>query len=65
MALFAHSYGANCALGASAPEVSHAVLYEPSLGLRYPPFSETWPSELRAVDVVVSQLLGRLYTQVG
>ena len=35
--LFAHSYGANCALGASAPEVARAVLYEPSFGLRHPP----------------------------
>jgi pimeloyl-ACP methyl ester carboxylesterase len=40
-ALFGHSYGANCAMGGAAlsDHVSHVVLYEPSLGLRYPPGS--------------------------
>jgi pimeloyl-ACP methyl ester carboxylesterase len=39
VALWGHSYGANCAMGgaALADEVHHLVLYEPSLGLRYPP----------------------------
>lgn len=38
VALFGHSYGANCAVGAAvgSDNVSHLVLYEPSLGLRYP-----------------------------
>jgi pimeloyl-ACP methyl ester carboxylesterase len=38
-ALFGHSYGANCALGAATltTNVSHLIIYEPSLGLDYPP----------------------------
>lgn len=38
VALFGHSYGANCALGgaAASAHVSHLCLYEPSLGLQYP-----------------------------
>jgi pimeloyl-ACP methyl ester carboxylesterase len=41
VALWGHSYGANCAMGgaASSGNVSHLVLYEPSLGLAYPPGS--------------------------
>ena len=41
VALWGHSYGANCAMGAAArtTNVSHLILYEPSLGLRYPPGS--------------------------
>jgi pimeloyl-ACP methyl ester carboxylesterase len=41
VALCGHSYGANCAMGAAAltSNVGHLVLYEPSLGLRYPPGS--------------------------
>jgi len=41
VALFGHSYGANCALGAAglAPMVDRLVLYEPSLGLPYAPGS--------------------------
>jgi len=37
--LFGHSYGANCAMGGAAltANVSHLVLYKPSLGLPYPP----------------------------
>jgi pimeloyl-ACP methyl ester carboxylesterase len=37
--LWGHSYGANGAMGAAAltTNVSHLVLYEPSLGLPYPP----------------------------
>jgi pimeloyl-ACP methyl ester carboxylesterase len=39
VALWGHSYGANCAMGGAAltSNVSHLVLYEPSLGLTYPP----------------------------
>lgn len=39
--LWGHSYGANCAMGGAArtTNVSQLVLYEPSLGLRYPPGS--------------------------
>jgi pimeloyl-ACP methyl ester carboxylesterase len=41
VALFGHSYGANCALGgaASSGNVHQVVLYEPSFGLPYPPGS--------------------------
>lgn len=37
--LWGHSYGANCAMGAATltASVAHLVLYEPSLGLSYPP----------------------------
>jgi pimeloyl-ACP methyl ester carboxylesterase len=39
--LWGHSYGANCAMGGAArsANVSHLVVYEPSLGLSYPPGS--------------------------
>lgn len=39
VALFGHSFGAGCALGGAArtADVHHVVLYEPSLGLTYPP----------------------------
>jgi pimeloyl-ACP methyl ester carboxylesterase len=39
--LFGHSWGASCALGAALelPALLALVLYEPSLGLRYPPGS--------------------------
>ena len=39
--LWGHSYGANCAIGGGAlsANVSHLVVYEPSLGLPYPPGS--------------------------
>jgi pimeloyl-ACP methyl ester carboxylesterase len=38
VALWGHSYGANCAMGGAAltANVRQLVLYEPSLGLRYP-----------------------------
>jgi pimeloyl-ACP methyl ester carboxylesterase len=38
VALWGHSYGANCAMGGAAltSNVHHLVLYEPSLGLAYP-----------------------------
>jgi pimeloyl-ACP methyl ester carboxylesterase len=43
VALFGHSYGASCAMGGAArtTNVHHLVLYEPSLGLTYPPGSIT------------------------
>lgn len=39
VALWGHSYGAGCAMGGAAltSNVSHLLLYEPSLGLTYPP----------------------------
>lgn len=39
--LFGHSYGASCAMGGAArtQNLHHLVLYEPSLGLTYPPGS--------------------------
>ena len=39
--LWGHSYGANCAMGGAArtSNVHHLVLYEPSLGITYPPGS--------------------------
>lgn len=39
--VWGHSYGANCAMGGAAltSNVRHLVLYEPSLGLAYPPGS--------------------------
>lgn len=38
VALWGHSYGASCAIGGAAltGNVSHLLLYEPSLGLTYP-----------------------------
>jgi pimeloyl-ACP methyl ester carboxylesterase len=38
VALWGHSYGANCAMGGATltDRVSHLILYEPSLGIRYP-----------------------------
>jgi pimeloyl-ACP methyl ester carboxylesterase len=39
VAVFAHSFGANCALGAATltTAIAKLILYEPSFGLRYPP----------------------------
>ena len=39
--LWGHSYGANCAMGGAtqSESVNHLILYEPSLGLPYPPGS--------------------------
>lgn len=39
VALWGHSYGAGCAMGAAAltDNVSHLILYEPGLGIAYPP----------------------------
>ncbi len=50
VALFGHSYGANCAMGGAArtSNVGHLVLYEPSLGTRYPPGS------LEAIEAAVA-----------
>ena len=41
VALWGHSYGANCAMGGATltDNVHHLVLYEPSLGMPYPPGS--------------------------
>jgi pimeloyl-ACP methyl ester carboxylesterase len=41
VALWGHSYGANCAMGGATltTNVHHLVLYEPSLGIPYPPGS--------------------------
>ena len=41
VALWGHSYGANCAMGGAvrSAHVDHLILYEPSLGLSYPPGS--------------------------
>ena len=41
VALWGHSYGANCAMGGATltDNIHHLVLYEPSLGLPYPPGS--------------------------
>lgn len=41
VSVFGHSYGANCAMGAATltSNVHRLVLYEPSLGLTYPPGS--------------------------
>lgn len=41
VALWGHSYGANCAMGGATltGNIHHMVLYEPSFGLRYPPGS--------------------------
>jgi len=66
VALFGHSYGANCAMGGAAltDEVRHLVLYEPSLGLQYPPGSiETIEGDLERGDreaAIVAVLAGIL-----
>lgn len=41
VALWGHSYGANCAMGGAVRTINvhHLVLYEPSLGVTYPPGS--------------------------
>jgi pimeloyl-ACP methyl ester carboxylesterase len=54
VALFGHSYGANCAMGGAAltDNVHHLVLYEPSLGVAYPPGSiESVESAVAAGDL--------------
>ncbi|MGD9701192.1 MAG: alpha/beta fold hydrolase [Acidimicrobiia bacterium] len=54
VALFGHSYGASCAMGGAArtSNVHHLVLYEPSLGLTYPPGSiETIETAIAAGDL--------------
>lgn len=52
VALWGHSYGANCAMGGAArsPNVESLVLYEPSLGLPYPPGSIERIEAALAVD---------------
>src|SRR6266508_3766517 len=54
VALWGHSYGANCAMGGAAltDNVHHLVLYEPSLGIPYPrmrsrPARRRWPTGQR------------------
>jgi pimeloyl-ACP methyl ester carboxylesterase len=52
-ALWGHSYGAGCAMGAATltGKVSHLVLYEPSLGIAYPPgWLDANEQSLRAGD---------------
>jgi pimeloyl-ACP methyl ester carboxylesterase len=41
IALWGHSYGANCAMGGATltDNIHHLIVYEPSLGLPYPPGS--------------------------
>ncbi len=41
VAVFGHSYGANCAMGGASltRNIQHLILYEPGLGFRYPPGS--------------------------
>lgn len=53
VALWGHSYGANCAMGGASlsSNVHHLVLYEPSLGLSYPPGAiDAAEEELQAGD---------------
>ncbi len=66
VALWGHSFGASCAMGGAARSTdnSHLVLYEPSLGLQYPPgVIETVEAALAAGDheaaivVVLRELL--------
>jgi pimeloyl-ACP methyl ester carboxylesterase len=66
VALFGHSYGANCAMGGATltKNVHHLVLYEPSLGLRYAPGSiEAVEEAVAAGDMetaIISVLVGIL-----
>lgn len=66
VALWGHSYGANCAMGAAAltNNVHHLVLYEPSLGLTYAPGSiEAIEDAVAAGDMdgaIVAVLVGIL-----
>lgn len=53
VALWGHSYGAGCAMGAAAltDSVSRVVLYEPGLGIAYPPgWLEAQEEALAAAD---------------
>jgi pimeloyl-ACP methyl ester carboxylesterase len=66
VALWGHSYGANCAMGGAAltDNVHHLILYEPSLGLPYPPGTiETIEQALAKGDrdaAIVAVLVGIL-----
>lgn len=66
VALFGHSYGAGCALGGAArtADLHRLVLYEPSLGLSYPPgLIDTIDASLAAGDrdaAVTEVLVGGL-----
>ncbi len=68
--MWGHSYGANCAMGGAAltANVHHLVLYEPSLGLPYPPGSiERIEAALAAddpdtaIDIVLVELLSQAH----
>lgn len=50
VALFGHSWGASCAMGGAARtrHIRQLLLYEPSLGLRYP------PNAIEAIDAKVA-----------
>lgn len=53
VALWGHSYGANCAMGAAAltAGVGRLVIYEPSLGIGYPPgWIETYETMIAEGD---------------
>lgn len=65
VALWGHSFGAACAMGGAARSnaVSHVILYEPSLGLRYPPGSIDAAEQALAVgdhDRVITEVLTRV-----
>ncbi len=67
VALFGHSWGASCALGAAPnlPSLRALVLYEPSLGLRYPPGSLNRIEERIATGDHEGALIGMLADIVG
>jgi pimeloyl-ACP methyl ester carboxylesterase len=67
VALWGHSYGASCAMGGAAltNNVHHLVLYEPSLGLAYPPGSIASIEEKVAADDMEGALLAVFVDVVG
>jgi pimeloyl-ACP methyl ester carboxylesterase len=67
VALWGHSYGASCAMGGAAltTNVHHLVLYEPSLGLAYPPGSIQSIEEKVAAGDMEGALLEVLVDIVG
>jgi pimeloyl-ACP methyl ester carboxylesterase len=67
VALWGHSYGANCAMGGAAltTNVHHLVLYEPSLGLAYPPGSIDSIEQKVAAGEMEAALLEVLVDIVG
>jgi pimeloyl-ACP methyl ester carboxylesterase len=64
VALFGHSWGASCAMGGAArsTNIRRLVLYEPSLGLKYPPgFLDAIEAKVAAGDAegaILSVLVG-------